>query len=68
MTMNFLQSPSSPETVKSETSSILDPFCKPNRGQNKKLIEKSDFLSKMEKRAAKVKEVCSKFHETFNGR
>ena len=68
MTMNFLQSPSSPETVKSETSSILDPFCKPNRGQNKKLIEKSDFLSKMEKRAAKVEEVCSKFHETFNGR
>ena len=69
MTSNFRQSLSGHETVRSVTTLMkLDPFSKTNESQNNKLIENHNFLLKMENRASKVKEVCSRFHKTFNGR
>ena len=35
---------------------------------NNKLTEKNGFALKMEDRASNVKEICSRFHKTFNGR
>ena len=35
---------------------------------NDKLTEKNSFLLKMKDRASNVKEICSRFHKTFNGR
>ena len=35
---------------------------------NDKLMDKNSFILKMKDRASKVKEVCSRFHKTFNGR
>ena len=69
MTSNFRQSLSGHETVNKVTTLMkLDPFSKTNESQNNKLIEKNNFLLKMENRALKLKEVCSRFHKTFNGR
>ena len=46
----------------------LDPFEKTNKNKNNKMIEQNYFLAKMKDRVSKMKEVCSRFHETFNGR
>ena len=35
---------------------------------NNKLTDTNSFVLKMEDRAANVKEVCSRFHKTFNER
>ena len=35
---------------------------------NNKLTEKNGFALKMEDRASNVKEICSRFHKTFNER
>ena len=35
---------------------------------NNKLTEKNSFILNMQDRSSKVKEICSRFHKTFNGR
>ena len=64
----FRQTTLIPESGDVKHQMRLDPFEKIKDEGNDKIIEKHNFIAKMEKRVSRMKEVCSRFHESYNGR
>ena len=64
---DFYNPTTSNETEKNKTDLVkLDQ--ETTESLNNKLTDKNSFLLKMKDRALNVKEICSRFHRTFNGR
>ena len=65
--LHFYNPKTSKQTEKNTTDVVkLDQ--ETTESLNNKLTAKNSFLMKMKDRASNVKEVCSRFHKTFNGR
>ena len=66
--LHFRPSTLVPEFIDVKDAMKLDPFEKSKNKKNDMMIARNNFISKMENRVSRIKDVCSKFHDSYNGR